>query len=167
MAPAIVKLATLCLASSRSPARSPSPTPSPSPLVGSSWAVQLNVGREDGTWMTDSWGASGSRLLLDLKLRFNPLPWPDSINEPIIGPPGAARQLSVQSPAFVTVGNTRSEVGGRYHHPRFLQYCSCAPDLPMPCHRANRCGSFRAVGACWSLGPTLLAHKNPCDSGSS
>ena len=49
-------------------------------------------------------------MLLDLKLRFDSLSWPDAMYEPIVGPPGEARTLSVQSPTYVTVGGRRDEV---------------------------------------------------------
>jgi len=34
------------------------------------WKVQLNIGREPGTWMPKTWGASGERLLLNLEVHF-------------------------------------------------------------------------------------------------
>lgn len=39
-------------------------------LDGTHWKVMLNIGREAGTWMPKTWGASGERLLLNLELEF-------------------------------------------------------------------------------------------------
>jgi hypothetical protein len=36
------------------------------------WKVQLNIGREPGTWMPKTWGVSGERLLLNLEVQFTP-----------------------------------------------------------------------------------------------
>jgi len=40
------------------------------PLIGSQWKIQMNVGREPGTWMPKTWGISGERLFLNLELRL-------------------------------------------------------------------------------------------------
>jgi len=39
-------------------------------LEGTRWRVMMNIGREPGTWMTKTWGASGDRLRLHLELEF-------------------------------------------------------------------------------------------------
>ena len=39
-------------------------------LVGSTWRLTLDIGREPGTWMPPSWGASGRRLLLPIAVRL-------------------------------------------------------------------------------------------------
>jgi len=36
------------------------------------WKISLNIGREPGTWMPKTWGASGERLLLNLEVCFSP-----------------------------------------------------------------------------------------------
>lgn len=36
------------------------------------WRLMLNVGREPGTWMPQTWGISGKRLYLNLELEFSP-----------------------------------------------------------------------------------------------
>jgi len=35
------------------------------------WRVNLNIGREPGTWMPQDWGVSGERLYLNLELEFS------------------------------------------------------------------------------------------------
>jgi hypothetical protein len=39
-------------------------------LDGTRWRLMLNVGREPGTWMPKTWGASGDRLYLNLEIEF-------------------------------------------------------------------------------------------------
>jgi hypothetical protein len=39
-------------------------------LDGTRWRLMLNVGREPGTWMPKTWGASGERLYLNLEMEF-------------------------------------------------------------------------------------------------
>jgi hypothetical protein len=39
-------------------------------LDGTRWRLMLNVGREPGTWMPKTWGASGDRLYLNLEMEF-------------------------------------------------------------------------------------------------
>jgi len=36
------------------------------------WKINLNIGREPGTWMPKTWGISGERLLLNLEVCFDP-----------------------------------------------------------------------------------------------
>eukprot|EP00980_Cylindrotheca_fusiformis_P031363 scaffold26247_cov127-Cylindrotheca_fusiformis.AAC.1 len=36
------------------------------------WRLMLNVGREQGTWMPQTWGISGQRLYLNVELEFSP-----------------------------------------------------------------------------------------------
>ena len=40
-------------------------------LDGTRWKVMLNIGREQGTWMPKTWGASGERLLLNGEVDFD------------------------------------------------------------------------------------------------
>ena len=66
-------------------------------LAKASWKLSLSIGREQGTWMPEEWGASGARLALDATIEFTDEPLlPSSeqegglvIDEPLVGPPGA------------------------------------------------------------------------------
>mmetsp|Transcript_5126 Transcript_5126/g.13770 ORF Transcript_5126/g.13770 Transcript_5126/m.13770 type:complete len:497 (-) Transcript_5126:1342-2832(-) len=52
-------------------------------LDNTRWRLSLDVGREQGTWMPKTWGASGERLRLFLEIEFsdNPLmEWEDFLN---------------------------------------------------------------------------------------
>jgi len=41
-----------------------------SALIGTSWRVTADIGRENGTWMPPNWGASGMRLIVPLAITF-------------------------------------------------------------------------------------------------
>ena len=41
-----------------------------SALIGTSWRVTADIGRENGTWMPPNWGASGVRLIVPLAITF-------------------------------------------------------------------------------------------------
>jgi len=41
-------------------------------LDNTRWRLMLNIGRESGTWMPKTWGASGERLRIHLELEFSP-----------------------------------------------------------------------------------------------
>lgn len=76
------------------------------PLIGSHWKIQMNVGREKGTWMPNTWGASGDRLLLNLELRLDsdPMPTRDALY-------GDAQKFSTAAivNGDVTLGPSRGE----------------------------------------------------------
>lgn len=40
------------------------------PLAGSKYVLSLDIGREKGTWMPMTWGASGERIALDILIEF-------------------------------------------------------------------------------------------------
>lgn len=53
----------------------PSTTDDESSLLdGTRWKVMLNIGREPGTWMPKTWGASGERLLINVEVEFTDEP---------------------------------------------------------------------------------------------
>ena len=56
-------------------------------LDGSSWRLNLNVGREKGTWMPKEWASSGARLLLPMDVTFSGEPLGDgySLAQRVIG----------------------------------------------------------------------------------
>lgn len=41
-------------------------------LDNTHWKVMLDIGRDPGTWMPKTWGASGKRMLLNLEICFEP-----------------------------------------------------------------------------------------------
>ncbi|CAN0227833.1 unnamed protein product [Ectocarpus sp. 4 AP-2014] len=45
---------------------------SPFSLAPSRWLVMMDIGREKGTWMPQSWGRSGRRVEVDLLVQFLP-----------------------------------------------------------------------------------------------
>ncbi|GMH83608.1 hypothetical protein TL16_g09654 [Triparma laevis f. inornata] len=53
-----------------SPLSSPVPTQKAEAAARCRWRLLLNVGREEGTWMPEDWGASGSRLAIPLLVDF-------------------------------------------------------------------------------------------------
>jgi hypothetical protein len=42
-----------------------------SPWSPAEWRININIGREPGTYMPDEWGASGARLSLPLEVRID------------------------------------------------------------------------------------------------
>ena len=66
-------------------------------LVGQTWKLKLDVGREKGSWMPEEWATSGARLQLDATVTFDDEPI--SEDETLVGPAGLTRRLSVCSPS--------------------------------------------------------------------
>eukprot|EP00538_Stauroneis_constricta_P004679 CAMPEP_0119555448 /NCGR_PEP_ID=MMETSP1352-20130426/7656_1 /TAXON_ID=265584 /ORGANISM="Stauroneis constricta, Strain CCMP1120" /LENGTH=452 /DNA_ID=CAMNT_0007602209 /DNA_START=118 /DNA_END=1476 /DNA_ORIENTATION=+ len=52
-------------------------------LSNTRWRLSLDVGREEGTWMPKTWGASGERLRMSVEMEFSDQPlmeWEDFLN---------------------------------------------------------------------------------------
>lgn len=65
--------------------------------MGTRWRLTLDIGREPGTWMPPSWGASGRRLLLPIAVE--------------LGEDGAVEPLAVGAflPMTISEGTWRLE----------------------------------------------------------
>lgn len=59
-------------ASNPSPQTESEPANSPFSLAPTRWLISMDIGREKGTWMPQSWGISGRRLEVDLSVQFLP-----------------------------------------------------------------------------------------------
>lgn len=75
-------------------------------LDNTTWKIMLNIGKEPGTWMPESWGKSGERLLLNLVVDF----CPDQLyeREEFLNSLGGAKVLKVIDNEL-TIGPTLTE----------------------------------------------------------
>ena len=65
------------------------------------WTLQLNVGREQGTWMPPEWGKSGTRLAVSIDVKFTQAPLPASVSTNSLV--GDAKRTRVVAPLTKTV----------------------------------------------------------------
>lgn len=72
------------------------PALSLTPLVGTTWKIRLNVGRETGSWMPAEWAKSGARLMVNTEVQFEGSSITEDEN--LVGPSGATRSLKVLTP---------------------------------------------------------------------
>ena len=74
-------------------------------IDGSSFRIVLNIGRERGTWMPDSWASSGARLSIPLDVTFSESPmttpsW-DKPAEAMLGPIKDTKMCFCRGGSFV------------------------------------------------------------------
>jgi len=80
--------------------------PLPTRLANTEWKLQLNIGRETGTWMPTAWGASGARLAFEVGVQFLDEPprktGPRGWGESMLGAAESTKRLVVtRAPSFV------------------------------------------------------------------
>lgn len=78
-------------------------------LVGTSWRVGLNVGREPGTAMPEDWAATGARLALPVDVTFAASKAAPAAHEPVLGESVATYRLHVHDTGSRFVGANGEE----------------------------------------------------------
>jgi len=91
------------------------------------WKIALNIGREAGSWMPKSWGASGERLLVNLEICFSKSQLYE--REDFLGSVGGAKICRVIDQQCIT-GPTLSE-GSRVFEVKDGGYRICQKNGPL------------------------------------
>jgi hypothetical protein len=73
-----------------------------SPWAASEWCIQVNIGREAGTWMPEEWAASGSRLPFNVEISVESGYATQKDQESEFMGSNALRLCVVEDPTYVT-----------------------------------------------------------------